>query len=85
MSETMGNPILGDIMYQRADVASTWSDSNIGTPDSCKSRQISQALETLFFRLTSTGTLPMFRRNSRPQRGPRERVAQPVEQLTFNQ
>ena len=39
-----------------------------------------------FFRLTGKGTLPMFRAISGAVfASPRERVAQPVEQLTFNQ
>ena len=43
-------------------------------------------LRTRFFRLTGRGTLPMFRAISRAAFSrPRERVAQPVEQLTFNQ
>ncbi len=40
----------------------------------------------VFFRLTAPGTLPMFRRNfGGAFAASRERVAQPVEQLTFNQ
>ena len=44
------------------------------------------ALETALFRLTHPGALPMFRRNFEgSQTAFRERIAQPVEQLTFNQ
>ena len=43
------------------------------------------AAEARFSGLTGRGTLPMFRRNFRGASHPRERVAQLVEQLTFNQ